>query len=102
MITIPQAALASPDDKGEPVSPEVGDVVNLGGVQAKVTGVDGDNCTLEVESINGAKCIGEDGADDDEGNDESVNSEETGLPLSKDGAALFAKAMKADKRAGRV
>ena len=68
MTTVPLSALSQTDDAGESVSPEVGDMVDLGKAKAKVDSIDGDTVTLSITEVNGkavtvAKAVE---ADDDE------------------------------------
>ena len=71
-------------------------------MRAKVNAVNGDQYTISIEYINGTKVADGGGDDDDEYMDDGAAQPETGEPITKDGAALLAKAAAADKRAGRV
>jgi hypothetical protein len=53
MIQVPIKAIAEPGEDGNPIAPEQGDVVDIGGVTAKVARVKGEDAILDVQSING-------------------------------------------------
>jgi hypothetical protein len=108
MITVSKKALMDKEDDGSDVGPEVGDVVDLGGVKATVKAMDGDNCSLSIDSINGESCRGykedaeakEDGDEDMAADDESDGMGLAGVDMPKDkaGLALRRKVAGMDKR----
>jgi len=93
MFTVPKKALESPDDTGQSVAPSVGDVVDLGGVQAKVTAEREDSYELSVESVNGSKVQDCQEPDGDEADDSGSEDAE--------GKALYKASQSEDTSAGR-
>lgn len=53
MIQVPIKAIADSDEEGNPVHPEPGDTLDLGGVTVKVESIEGDTATVDVQTING-------------------------------------------------
>ncbi len=103
MMTVPLSAVSETDDAGASISPSVGDMVDLGKAQAKVVSIDGDTASLEVESVNGQKCMGADAEDAEDGADEAPEGIEDAVALAGDkamAAKLFAKASRSDTRKG--
>jgi hypothetical protein len=73
MITVPVSALSDSDDAGNAITPEVGDMVDLGKAQAEVTAINGENASLCIKAVNG-KAVADDskceaGEDEQEGDD---------------------------------
>lgn len=102
MPTAPLSALCQPDDSGESVNPEVGDVVDFGKATAKVTAINGDSADFVIQSVNGVPV--KDGQPDDEPDDspdEVVDDPATGEPMSAEGAALMNAAARNDRKNGR-
>lgn len=76
MITVPKSAFGDQAEGGEPVTPEVGDEVNLGEVVMRITGDKGDAYDCDVVSVNGAAVSdgGEDPKDAAPGNSSDLRA----------------------------
>lgn len=70
-LSIPKAFISSPSEDGEPITPEVGDVVPVDAC-VRIIKADGDNFIVEVCGISGND-VGEYG-EKEESEDESLES----------------------------
>lgn len=66
MITVPKSAFGSQAEGGEPITPEVGDEVNLGEVVMRINADRGENYDCDVVSVNGT-AVGDGASEMEEG-----------------------------------
>lgn len=98
MITVPVATLSEQGDDGKPMTPEVGDTVDLGGAKALVRSIDGENASIDIKEINGQPVdCGEGQADTP---DEMETDGDDAAGLSPEGRSLLRKAGAVDHQSG--
>lgn len=102
MPTVPLSALSQTDDAGQDVTPEVGDVLDLGKAKARVDSIDGKFATLCLTEVNGKAATEHVAADEpDEDEDENMDSAMGDAGHKAMGKMLQREMRSADRRSSR-